>query len=473
MEFFSLLVVATIVIIVLAIALFLKRRDAGLIAGLAVLYYWSLYGAWYIVIDKTGGFSGKNYHYLEQKLFPIALDSDYMTALALYAGFIILVEVTLLLALSRRKPRPVPRLLLRHEPILILGFIAGLASLLIIRDKLSAAWALNTSAYWYTRTETDEWFTVHQVLNRIALIPPAIGLATLLAGRRSRFFVSVTRRYTLPAYGALFAGMAAFTFVLGNKNEVFEALLCGLLAYLASVRRPKLWKAAAVAAAGMWFLYSIDFFRATPVSELSRVIEERLDEATEVGRFIASSNEAYGAHFSMYGVLATAAEPRFGYSLYALACSVVPRVLWPSRPRDIYLYYSESVGAIQNQGYSIHHATGWYLSFGHTGVAIGAVVMGLIWAYCLNAHQRIRPRSGLAFRLFAIVSPWLFVACLPPLVRAGPEGYKGWIIEGVLIPVGTLLFSCRPKKQRRAQPPCAWLPTPFYATAGLRHHPLP
>ncbi len=55
----------------------------------AALYYWTLFGAWYIVIDKTGGFSGKNYHYLEYKLFPISLDGNYMLTLALYAGFII------------------------------------------------------------------------------------------------------------------------------------------------------------------------------------------------------------------------------------------------------------------------------------------------------------------------------------------------------------------------------------------------
>jgi hypothetical protein len=42
----------------------------------------------------------------------------------------------------------------------------------------------------------------------------------------------------------------------------------------------------------------------------------------------------------------------------------------------------------------------------------------------------------------------LFVAYLPPLVRAGPEGYKGFLIEGVLVPLFTLAFACRPRKQR-------------------------
>jgi len=433
------------------------------------LYYWSLFGAWYLVIDKTGGFSGKSYHYLEQKLFPIALDGDYMLTLALYAGFIIVVELTLLVALKRGGSDEVPRLRLRHGPILVIAFLAAAASLYIIEDKLTAAWALNTSAYIYTRRETDQWFTLHQVLNRVALVPSAIGFAMLLAGRRSidlnrrsidenrrsaggegnRFFVNVQRRYTLPAYIGLFAAMGAFTFVLGNKNEVFMALVTGFLAYMGAARRSSLWKVALVVAVGMWFLYTIDLFRGVPISEMGEALTEHIDEATGVGAFITSSNEAYGAHFSMYGVLENDAQPLYGYSLYALACSVIPRVLWPERPPDIYAYYSESVGAIQNQGYSVHHATGWYLNFGYPGVALGAVVMGLVWAGCMNAHRHIRAKSGLLFRLFASVAPWLFVACLPSLVRAGPEGYKGFIIDGLLIPIATLAFACRPVRAKK------------------------
>ena len=447
MEYFALLVIATIVIAVLAAVLYRRRRDAGTLVGIAALYYWSLFGAWYIVIDKTGGFSGKNYQYLEGKLFPIALDQDYLVTLGLYAGFLILVELTLLAAVSPAlENRAVAPLLLRHGPILLTGLIAAVASFWLVADKLGAAWALNTSAYIYTRSQTDEWFTLHQVLNRVALIPPAIGLAVLAAGKRSRGLRSVGRRYTLSGYLALLGCMGVFTFVLGNKNEVLAALAAGVLAYVGSVKKPNWLRAGLVFAAGLWFLYAIDFFRSVPLADLRDAVTGRAEEATGLGRFLTSSNEAYGAHFSMYGVLAAGVEPRFGYSLYSLACSVIPRVLWPDRPRDIYLYYSESVGAIQNQGYSLHHATGWYLNFGYLGVALGAVVMGLLWAYCLNAHRRAG--SGFLFRLFATVAPWLFAAFLPPLIRAGPEGYKGFLLEGLLIPVAVLTLACRQRKTR-------------------------
>jgi len=459
-EYFALLGIATTVIVVLAAALYRKRCDAGTLVGIAALYYWSLFGAWYIVIDKTGGFSGKNYGYLEGKLFSIALDNDYLIALGLYAGFIILVEITLLVVVAPAGNGSTnqPPLLLRHGPILLIGLVSGVASYLLVADKLGAAYTLNTSAYVYTRSQTDEWFTLHQVLNRVALIPPAIGLAVLAAGKRSRVLVSVSRRYTLLAYLALLAGMSAFTFVLGNKNEMLAALVVGVLAYLGSLRKPSFVRASLVMVAGLWFLYAIDFFRSVPLAGLEDAVSARADEATGLASFLTSSNEAYGAHFSMYGVLAGGVEPRFGYSLYSLACSVIPRVLWPDRPRDIYLYYSESVGSIQNQGYSLHHATGWYLNFGYLGVALGAIVMGLVWGYCLNAHRRAD--SGRVFRLFATVAPWLFAACLPPLIRAGPEGYKGFLIEGVLIPVGVLAFSSRRKKVRvklQWQPEGGWV----------------
>jgi hypothetical protein len=177
MEFFVFLAAATVLIAVLGLVLYRRTGDMGVLVGVAALYYWSIYGAWFIVIDKTGGFSGKSYHYLESKLFPIQLDRNYLITLGLYAGFILSVELAVLgaLSLGRRKrlqARPPTRLVLAHGPILMVAAVAGLSSWAIVQDKLSEAWALHASAYIYTRFHTDQWFTLHQVLNRVALLPP-------------------------------------------------------------------------------------------------------------------------------------------------------------------------------------------------------------------------------------------------------------------------------------------------------------
>ncbi len=454
MEYYALLTVATVVIAVLAATLYRVRRDYGVLVGIAALYYWSLYGAWFVVFDKSSGDSSQSYWYLEKKMFPVALDRNYMLTLVLYAGFIILTELTLLATVKGSRLREAPRFTLRHGPLLLIALLAAAGSFYLIYDKVAAAWALNTSAYGYTRHETDQWFTLHQELNRLVLTPCAIGFAMLMAGgdRQSsgnRWFVNVQRRYTLAGYAGMFGIMSVFTFVLGNKAEVFLALLVGGLAYLDSARRRKLWRLALVMTLAMAFLSSIDYFRSVPIAEMNAAVAERAPEAGDLGQALTSSAEAFAAHFSMYGVLARDTQPVYGYSLYALVCSAVPRVLWTDRPPDIYVYYAASVGAMPDQGYSIHHVTGWYLSFGYAGVAAGAILLGLTWAYFLNARHRLRPDSGMIARLFAVIGPWMFAACIPPLVRSGPEGYKGLLVDGVLIPMVALAFACRPRKAAR------------------------
>jgi hypothetical protein len=64
MEYYAILTVITVLIALLAWALYSRTRDLGTVIGTAAMYYWSLFGAWYVVLDKTGGESGKHYHYL-------------------------------------------------------------------------------------------------------------------------------------------------------------------------------------------------------------------------------------------------------------------------------------------------------------------------------------------------------------------------------------------------------------------------
>ena len=158
-----------------------------------------------------------------------------------------------------------------------------------------------------------------------------------------------------PGYLLLFAAMGTFTFVLGNKNEVLMALIAGFLMYVGSVRDPHPAKVLTAAFGGAWFLYAIDFFRAVPISEMRDALASRFTQTTQVTQFVTSSNEAYAAHFSMYGVLAARTEPRFGYSLYSLVCSVIPRILWPGRPQDIYSTTAKASARFRTR--DIHYIT--------------------------------------------------------------------------------------------------------------------
>ena len=46
MEYFTLLGASTLVIAVLAVALYRQHGELSVVVGIAALYYWSLYGAW-------------------------------------------------------------------------------------------------------------------------------------------------------------------------------------------------------------------------------------------------------------------------------------------------------------------------------------------------------------------------------------------------------------------------------------------
>jgi hypothetical protein len=104
-DFYLLLTGVTTVILLLAWLVWSRTRHLSFPLGIGLIYYWSLFGAWSIVQDRLGGASGKRYDYLEAKLFPVMLDEHYLMTLLLYAAFIILIEIALLLFL---KPGPLP-----------------------------------------------------------------------------------------------------------------------------------------------------------------------------------------------------------------------------------------------------------------------------------------------------------------------------------------------------------------------------
>ncbi|MGB4995113.1 MAG: hypothetical protein WBO50_08130, partial [Nitrospira sp.] len=154
MDFYLLLTGVTIVILLLAGLVWSRTRHLSFPLGIGLIYYWSLFGAWSIVQDRLGGASGKRYDYLEAKLFPVMLDEHYLMTLLLYAAFIILIEIALLLFL---KPGPLPDdtwtapIDVSHGVLLCLAVLCGMGSYALIREPLEMADAMNLSTYMVTR----------------------------------------------------------------------------------------------------------------------------------------------------------------------------------------------------------------------------------------------------------------------------------------------------------------------------------
>jgi hypothetical protein len=460
MDFYVVLAATTAAIAALGVLLWLRTGHIGFPVGIGLLYYWSLYGAWSVISDRTGGESGKRYDYLNVKMFPIDLDADYFLTLIYYALFILLIEMTLLLWIV---PGPenvscgTKPIQISHPAMFVLVLLSCSFSYVIMQDQLKHAADLGMSAYIATRGGLGEMhplFTVHQILNRLAIFPLAIGLAVYITGRTGRWLASSPSPIYGVAYGVLGLGVFAYTAMLGNKNELLSALLLGAVFYIGNCRKVKWATGAILAAAAFVAIAAIDFLRGIPLIELSDRVNwwDALMWAPE----IRSSNEAFAAHFSLYGVLHFNAALTYGDTFTALAASIVPRFFWPDRPEGSYVQYAESLGIYEGptgQGYAIHHATGWFLNFGLWGLVAGAVLFGAIWAKCYNAHRAARSGERDWRNVLAIIAPAGLASFIPPLVRAGPDAYKGLLIEAFVIPTVIILFSSVRWKKLRMSPP--------------------
>jgi len=441
MNYYILLGAATAVIGWLTWRIWRKTRELSFVAGFLLIYYWTLYGGWSIVTDHLSGRATARYYYLYDKLFPIELDQHYFLALLLYALFAITVALTALLVVKdpgEAVPRTGP-LVISHAVVIGICAVAALLSYAIVRESIQTSLALGQSAYASTRSgDAGPLFTLHQVLNRVAVLPLALGLAVVASGKSPKWIAGRGSRLHLVSYLVVLAGMYGYCVMLGNKNELFAGLLTGTLFYLVNARRPRIWLLTSGCALSLAMIGVVDWLRGVPIDSV-------LEELTwsELGTAlinVGSSNEAFGSHFSLYGVLRFEVPPTYGSSLISLAASIVPRLFWPDRPPDIYPYYADSVQAVSGQGYTLHHATGWYLNFGVAGVVLGAVTWGWVWASLFNRFYR--PHSvQVTRRFFTILAPWVFVAGIPSLIRSGIEGYKGLAVDSLLVPTLTLALT--------------------------------
>jgi len=86
------------------------------------------------------------------------------------------------------------------------------------------------------------------------------------------------------------------------------------------------------------------------------------------------------------------------------------------------------------QGFNIHYATGWYLNFGLAGIILGALIVVGIWGWLLRTVQRLA-RTGSRFAVHWNCTLCFCLGFTPALMRNGPEGLKGLIVEAIAVPL--------------------------------------
>lgn len=419
-----------------------RTRTISFPLGLFVLYFWSFHGAWAVVHDLlTGSVSGR-YHYLFERMFPVHLDSYYLKTLILYWLFVMAVAMTVVLFVrpsSRALRQPGGVLRIRHSLLLVISIMALIGSAFIIRGQLLEVAMANRSGYDLTSQGGDvvPLFSLHQSLNRLSVMPLAIGIPLLFSRSSSRYLVAESTLTLRIAYILIVAAVFAYGFLLGNKAELFAAMLSGVVIYVLNSDTPN-YRGMILGALLMFGgIAIIDYIRTVPVGDVldGRIDSERLVKAPLE---ILSSNEAYATHFSMYGVLYHRLPHTYGKGIVSAAAAFVPRVVWRDRPPLTYKYYADQLGLPETQGFTLHHATGWYINFGSTGVLIGGALLGGVWVLLFRRIQ-----MGGALAIVGLIGFAFVTGGFADFVRAGIASYKSLVLYNVVFPLLVVRLASR------------------------------
>jgi hypothetical protein len=155
-----------------------------------------------------------------------------------------------------------------------------------------------------------------------------------------------------------------------------------------------------------------------------------LDKFRNTIAAVLFSNEMFSGQFSMYAVLKEEIKISFGHSIKSMIYSFIPKSI-TKRPESSYEYYANRLKLDKNQGFTINHATDWYLNFGIFGIFIGGLFWGTILfsfyygTFYVNADK---------IRFFLYFSLFNIVAYFPIIIRGGVDIMKIIIFESVLIP---------------------------------------
>jgi len=444
MKYIFLLSIITLISIFLAYLIYRKTKSVAVIIGFLLIYYWTFNGAWLFVYDVLSGFRGKElgftYYVIEKKMFPLMLDTNYFLSILYYGIFFISLQLTLYIFLRKFKADesegkgPI-RLFPLH--LFLISFLSLIFSYLCVHHKFLEAIDTETSLYYVLRHTPNRYNTLHLVFNMFAVYTAYLTLVLYISGKNARYFYLNNKKLLTGILIFVNITIISLYFILiGNKHDLIFAGLFGLLFYFANNLKIQ-WKKIVLFFVIIIFPLTLtDFVRGLPLLNYATKMPNEDFNGRNIPSYmnVLVNNEMFYAHFSMYGTLSKDVDHTYGKSFLNLAESFIPRVVMPVRSEDAYTHYSNSIGAAKGQGYTIHHATGWYINFGVIGVLLAGILWGLLWGWIIRQNARIsRFRNKFMIIVYSL-APSLFVAFIPNLIRNGIEAYKGLFLEAILLP---------------------------------------
>jgi hypothetical protein len=429
---YGLLIAHTVCIFLGTWVLWRRTNSLHFVLGLGLIYYYSLGGAWKIINLKWTGQESPSLDHLEDSLFPISIDENYLLTISIYGAFILAI-IIFLCVLTVESPRHQQvtglqrTIRFSHVTLTAIACLALSGSAALIWSAFTSALESGVSLYSASRGELSQFFTIHQLLNRVGVICVTIGICGALLEQR--------RAAWLLCYAVLAAAWVAFLGVLGNRNELLVAGVAGFLVCYAFNIRPRFVNFVLLACGAFFVMRLIELTRGTEVVGILPDLGAVIASPDFWNPFaLAGGSESFAAHMSLYGIVSQNLEFTYGSSLLYLANSLLPSFIWSQRVQDSYSIYAVAVGAPETQGFNIHYAAASYLNLGLPAVVIGAAALALLWALVYRWQARTLGRSAQQFIPAVVAYSFCSAAYAPVLMRSGPEAFKGLVVEAILLP---------------------------------------
>ena len=450
MIYLILLALTTAASVFLQYKIWRQTKSYVLLLPTLVIYYWSMMGGWAVTIDLLSGNALENvgFHYYSyfDKLFPIELNGSYFFSLCMFSLFLLVFQLGVLVVVrkapsgSSQQLQPIP--ILNHWILISLAVIMAIISYFFIRAQIGEAISNHESLYIYLSQHAGRYYSLYQITKSASLFLVLFGISLMMSQREGVRFRGNYSKALVVTYVVVLFVLLTYSALIGSRNDLLFAFLFAIVFYVTNAKKVSLYRIGLQLGGLAAIIVIIEMTRALPLLDYlglstgpgipTEQVVQKLSFTSSVLSLLAS-NEMFAGHMSMYGAVYYDVPFTYGGSFNYLLHSMIPRIIEVTRPIDSYQHYASAIHYTGVQGFTINHATGWYVNFGAAGVAMGALFLGLLIGYAFRAQARVSASKG-----FLYIVQTILVLCIaaffPALIRTGPEGYKALFFEAILIP---------------------------------------
>jgi oligosaccharide repeat unit polymerase len=298
-------------------------------------------------------------------------------------------------AISEHPPRLDPLPLRQWASWLVVGFGALLAGALFMRQGgpaalIHSAGSLHTNQGSGFYGQLGIWMLIGTALYAFAAILRSEG-----PNREAKRLLLVSAPLA-----------AACTLALGSRGFIAFGLLAAAVIYL-RLRTPRARSVAITIAVALILAAGLEFTAIVRTNasstDLGTAVERTVE--TPVPAFQTADLSVFDDFVAMQEVVPSSISRLDGNSLLQIPAALAPRALWPGKPQPLdnlvteYLYPGATAGTpITMQGET-------YWNFGLPGVAIGALLLGLLMGWSATLLFR---RDPLSVILYAVLYASVF-----------------------------------------------------------------